>query len=120
MDQPGLDWQSIVRWCRNARLTNMYLFTLTFADKLFDLGIDPEARFGLRLPSRSERMFAAYGRLYFGGDNVLQYARRLRNLFYVAERPATKLNEFWRIFSAKTVRDLRLLAAKRNATGATQ
>ncbi len=115
MDREDLDWDAVVRWCRRARLTNMFLFTLAFIDRLFGLGRDPESRFGRRLPAWSARTFDSYLRLYFGGDSLSHYARRMRNMFYAAERPETKINQFWRMFSSKYVKDMLYLAHKDKA-----
>lgn len=113
MARPGIDWEAIGRWCRDARLSNMYLFTLSLADALFETGNDAFRRhISAKLPFGADRLFASYGKLYFGGDNVLHYFCRKRNMFYVAERPGVKLNQFWRLFSASHFREMKQLITK--------
>lgn len=112
MNRPGLDWDRIVRWCEASRLSNMVLFTLAFTDRLFGLDLRPEERFGRKLPLWSRTMFRSYLRLYLGGDNPLDYLCRMRCLLYAAERPVTKMNQFFRFFSKRYAKDLLYLMRK--------
>jgi hypothetical protein len=113
MARPGIDWEAIGTWCRNARLSNMYLFTLSFADALFGGGDEAfRKHIHAKLPWRAGRLFASYAKLYFGGDNLLHYFCRKKNMFYVAERPGVKLNQFWRLFSASHFREMKQIVTK--------
>ena len=115
MTRPGLEWDRIVRWCEASRLTNMVLFTLAFTDSLFGLDLRPEERFGRKLPFWSHAMFRSYLKLYFGGDNPMDYLCRMRSLLYAAERPVTKMNQLFRFFSKRYAKDLRYLLRKDKA-----
>ncbi|MHB8844967.1 MAG: nucleotidyltransferase family protein [Nitrospirota bacterium] len=113
MARPETDWKAIGRWCRDAQLSNMYLFTLSLADALFETGNDAFRRhIDAKLPFGAGRLFSSYGKLYFGGDNLLHYACRKKNMFYVAERPGVKLNQFWRLFSASHFREMKQVMTK--------
>ncbi len=102
-----LDWDRIVRWCRSARLSNMYLMTLSLADELFHLRLDLPARFARSLPESVRRSFASYAQLYFGRETLGHYLRRKRNLFFVAETFPLWMRQFLRLFSGSTLRELR-------------
>lgn len=113
MSRPGLDWMAVGSWCRTARLSNMYRFTLSLADALFRPGSTTyRGAIDAKLPRGADRLFASYSRQYLGGDSLLHHACRKRNLFYVAERPGVKLNQFWRLFSASHFREMRLVAGR--------
>ena len=100
MVRPDIDWKYIVGWCRQARLINMFLFTFTFINNIFDLGLGKKLEFfGQTLPHRVSKTFEAHMKRFFGGDNLFFHMRRKRNLFFVAESPFAKLRQAIRFFS---------------------
>lgn len=113
MQDPSIDWTAVARWCGSRRVTNMYLFTLSFVASLF--GLD-QARVGgyydRRLPASAVRMFESYRKPYFGGDTIGHYLARKRSLLYAAEHPSVKMRQILRLFSSSTVRDIIRLSRK--------
>ncbi len=108
MDRPGLDWDVVGRWCRGTRLSNMYLFTLSLTSALFGTrNGEFREHINAKLPFGVGSLYASYAKLYFGGDNLLHYFCRKKNMFYVAEPPGVKLNQFWRLFSASHFREMK-------------
>lgn len=107
MTRRDLDWEMIVRWCRESRLSNMFQFTLALVDHLFRLGHKAPSYFPRSLPAHVRRSFDSYGQFYFGGENIRHYLRRKRNLFFVAETAPLWSKQFLRLFSGSTLREVR-------------
>ena len=96
-----LDWDSIVSCCRQARLSKMHLFTLSFVNKLFSLDLETELElFGQYLPPHSARIYKAYIQRLFNADDITHYLRRKRNLFFVAESPYAKFKQAMRFIAS--------------------
>ncbi len=100
-----LDWQFIAKWCKKARLSRMFVFTLSLLDYLFGLNLDEKLSLFERFSSNDDKAFEAYARRFFDGDNLGCYLRRKRNLFFVAEHPITKLKQICRLFAVDELCD---------------
>ena len=117
MCDPGIHWDFVSAWCRDKGLTNMFLFTLSYADALFGLELHPERHFSRILPARVRRRFASYSAFLFGGNSIRHFVRRKRNLFFIAETPATRFRELLRLFSGTTCRELQLALGRKRPPG---
>ena len=95
----ALDWQFIAEWCRKARLSRMFVFTLSLVDYLFGLNLEKKLLLFEQFSSNDGEVFEAYARRFFDGDSLGCYLRRKRNLFFVAEHPITKLRQTCRLFA---------------------
>ena len=87
-------------------MKNLFLFTLAFANHLFELGREHclEA-FGRPLPRGVGDIFEAYAALPFGEDRPVHLFRRKRHLLFVAERLPTRLRQLARFFSPDQLTD---------------
>ena len=95
-----IDWEYIVSWCIQARLTNMFFFTFNFINHIFDLRLGKKLEcFEQTLPHRAKKAFDAYMERFFGKDNLIYYIRRKKNLLFVAESPFAKLKQAIRFFN---------------------
>ncbi len=94
-----LDWQFIAEWCKKARLSRMFAFTLSLADYLFGLNLEEKLSLFGQFSLNENMTFEAYARRFFDGDSLGCYLRRKRNLFLVAERPLIKLKQTCRLFA---------------------
>jgi hypothetical protein len=100
MIRPDLDWEYIVGWCKRVRLTNMFLFTFTYINHIFNLALEKKiALFGQTLPRWADKAFEDQMKRFFGGDNLFFHIRRKRNLFFVSESVVAKLRQAVRFFS---------------------
>lgn len=117
MQTPSLRWETVSSWCRQAGLTNMFLFTLCYTDELFGLGLHPERYFSNVLPAGVRARFPAYSAFLFGGNTIGHFASRRRNIFFIAETPVKKFREFLRLFSGSAYRELRIAASRKRPAG---
>lgn len=107
MTRKDLDWGAVALWCEETRLTTMFLFTLSLTAELFGLHDTGFAgHFPKTLAYRSGKMFRSYLKLYFGGDTLVDFLYRKRNLILVAERPMVKIGQLCRMFSARDIREM--------------
>jgi hypothetical protein len=98
MADPNLDWDFIVAWCRKRRLTNLFLFTLSFVNRLLMLNREEYLqRFNRSLPAGILNTFEAYAAVIWGRYTFRFRLSRMKTLFYVAENPFTKLRQFLRL-----------------------
>lgn len=94
------NWNRLSEWCQKNRLSRMYLFTLSFANKMFDLGLDSQLElFNQSLPLDTDRVFQAYTDKLFRNDRLNHYWRRQRNLFFVAESNSIKFRQALRMIA---------------------
>lgn len=99
-----LDWDKIAKWCREARLTRLFNFTLSFVNRLFKL--DKQECFSViacKLPSNVDQMYAAFAAALWGKDRLRDRIMRQAALLYVAERPVTKLKQLLRFAAADQI-----------------
>ena len=95
-----LNWQFIAEWCKEVQLSKLFFFVLSLVNRLFNLNLEDELSiFAQSLPPQSDKTLDAYTKRFFGGDSILHYLRRKRNLFFVAEHPLTKLKQAVRLFA---------------------
>jgi hypothetical protein len=98
MTDPNLDWDFIVAWCRERRLTNLFVFVLSFANRLLMLNREEYLlRFNRPLPADITDTFEAYAAAIWGRYTFRSRLLRIKTLFYVAEHPFTKLRQFLRL-----------------------
>jgi hypothetical protein len=96
----GIDWQYVFEWCRNARVTRLVWFVLSFVDRLFDLGLVARlASLGISYSGLKKSGFEAYQCRLFGEDSRLHHLRRKANLIAVAESPVVRLRQMLRFLS---------------------
>ena len=106
MVRSDIDWEEIAIWCKQARMTRMFVFTLSFINHLFNLRREEMLeRFWSFSPKEKDRMFEAYITPFFERSGLSQFLRRKRNLIYVAEEPFVKIAQFFRLFSLTEARD---------------
>ena len=107
MVRSDINWEYIVGWCRQAGLTNMFLFTFTLINHIFALGLEKRLEcFGQTLPRWAEKAFDAYMKRFFGKDNLVYWMRRKKNLLFIAESPYAKLKQIIRFFSRNEFLDI--------------
>jgi hypothetical protein len=113
MADPNLDWDFIVAWCRKRRLTNLFLFTLSFANRLLMLNRGKYLlRFKRSLPADIMDTFEAYAAAIWGRYTFRSRLLRIKTLFYVAEHPFTKLRQFLRLIHPQEFRTFHRLLTK--------
>ncbi len=107
MARKEIDWPAVARWCREARLNRMFLFTLALTDRLFNLGRqDILQEFGDALPAFMQGSFAAYTQPFFARAKLSQLLRQKALGIYMAEEPSVKFRQVLRFFSRKDLQDL--------------
>lgn len=95
-----LDWQYIAEWCKKAKMSKMFFFTLSLVNRLFDLNLEDKlSLFGQSFFIKRNTIFDAYINRFFKEDCFSDYLRRKRNLFCVAEHPITKFRQAFRLFA---------------------
>jgi hypothetical protein len=113
MTDPDLDWDFIVDWCRERRLTNLFLFTLAFANRLLRLNQEKILLgFNRKLPDDIADTFEAYTAAIWGRYTLRSRFLRLKTLFYVAEPPFTKFRQLLRLIHPQEFRTFRRLLTK--------
>ncbi|MHC4790063.1 MAG: nucleotidyltransferase family protein [Planctomycetota bacterium] len=113
MAEPNLDWDYIIAWCHKRRLTNLFLFTLSFANRLLMLNREEYLlRFNRSLPADIMDTFGAYAAAIWGRYTFRSRLLRMKTLFYVAERPFTKLRQFLRLIHPQEFRTFHRLLIK--------
>lgn len=113
MMRADIDWKYITSWCRQAHMTNIFLFTLTFVNYFFNLHLERRLEvFGQSLPQGTSKTFESYIVRLFDRDTIFDHLRRKKNLFFVAEQPIVKLKQALRLIAPDEVRDLLQLLAK--------
>lgn len=106
MVRPDIDWKEIAVWCKQARMTRMFVFTLSFINYLFNLRKEKVLeQFGHFSPRERNRMFEAYIISFFERNSLTQFLRRKRNLIYIAEEPFVKIAQVFRLLSLTEARD---------------
>jgi len=105
--RPDLDWDHIAGVCEQASLSRLVSFGLSYADRLFDLGLfldrSIETRF---VQGCTPELHDAYLAPLLGMDSRLFFLRRLGNQLAVAERPLVKLQQLLRFIDTRTFRRL--------------
>jgi Uncharacterised nucleotidyltransferase len=102
-----IDWDHIYHWCSGARLTNMFGLTLGLVERLFYLDQELDTGpFKGCVPGMNPKGFDAYIEPFFGKTGLGRYLRLKKNLFFVAEDPLTKLNQFFRLITLTEARDI--------------
>jgi hypothetical protein len=113
MADPNLDWDFIVAWCRKRRLSNLFLFTLCFANRLLMLNReDLLLKFNRLLPDNITDTFEAYAAAIWGRYTLRSRLLRIKTLFYAAEHPFTKLRQFLRLIHPQEFRTFQRLLTK--------
>jgi len=102
-----IDWDHVFHWCSGAHLTNMFGLTLGLVERLFYLDQELDTGpFKGCVPGMTQKNMAAYIEPFFGKTGLGQYLRLKKNLFFVAEDPLTKLNQFFRLITLTEARDI--------------
>jgi len=95
-----LNWDYISDWCEKAAMTNLFCFTLSFIDYLFDLGITAYLKkFKWSNRKLTANRFESYASYLFGVDCLNYFYNRKANLIYIAEKPMVKFKQFIRFLS---------------------
>ncbi|MBU0730132.1 MAG: nucleotidyltransferase family protein [Proteobacteria bacterium] len=97
-----LDWESVVSFCRKARLSKMAHFTLAFIAGFFELDRDDILK-KFNLPPVPEKMLQTFENKLFSGISLIDYLQTKRALFYVAEDLPVILREMLRLFSKRNI-----------------
>jgi hypothetical protein len=107
MERKEIDWPAVARWCREARLTRMFLFTLALTDRLFNLGRKEILQeFGNSLPTFMQGSFDAYTHPFFARAKLSHLLRQKTLGIYMAEETSVKFRQILRFFSRKDLQDL--------------
>jgi len=105
MTNPGLNWDFIIKWCRQNRLTKLFLFTLSFANYLLMLNRETQLlNFKHVLPSSIIHTFEAYADRIWGSYTARSRLLRMKTMLYVAEHPFTKFRQFLRMLGLRNFR----------------
>ena len=105
MADPDLDWNLIVAWCCEKRLTNLLFFVLSFANHFLKLNREAQLNtFNRSLPVDIADAFKAYAAAIWGRHSLRSRFLTIKTLFYVAEHPFTKIRQALRLIQPQEFR----------------
>ena len=101
-----MDWDLIATWCRNTRMTRMFLFTIQLTGTLFELDVsDILSHFDSRLPRSWGKMVDKYIESFFT-TRISQLFARKRNSIYMAQGILKKAEQLVTMFSMSEATDI--------------
>jgi hypothetical protein len=108
-----MDWAKVYRIFCRSRMERVLRFTLSFANRLLDLGLDKAGLpFEIETAEDAQRYFPAYENRFFGPPTVRDILMVKRNLLRMSQTPRMKMGQLIRLLSADEIG--RFWAALRN------
>ncbi|HUS57175.1 MAG TPA: nucleotidyltransferase family protein [Planctomycetota bacterium] len=104
--RPDVDWEYLAKWSQAAPLTRMFFLTLTFVDRLFNLGLGQRLEVFGCPPKPAERIAEGYRARLLGNDSLVHFLLRKRGVLMAAEHPCAKLKQVIRFFAKDELDEL--------------